>query len=87
MRFRDSTVIVHQTRINSIPDNGNPCLGNSEDVELISSADPRIVAFARLVSAIDASDPRAGIAATRELRRLGLSVCLTTAHRATGGHR
>ncbi len=48
----------------------------------IPMCDERIAAFVRLVHAVDQADAKAGIAATRELRKCGFSVCLTG---STGG--
>jgi hypothetical protein len=40
--------------------------------------DARLVAFAEWIASIDGRDWKAGLAATRKLRQMGLSVCLTT---------
>jgi len=42
-----------------------------------TALDPRVEAFAELLRSVDARDWRAGQAATRQLRALGYSVCLT----------
>ena len=49
--------------------------------------DPRVVAFRGFLAAIDAADWKAGLRSTRELRALGLSVCLTRPTGSTGGGR
>ena len=46
--------------------------------------DLRLEAFKDLLTAIDTVDSGASIRATRELRRLGFSVCLTTPSKPRG---
>ena len=56
-------------------------LGNSGDESSESPpaiiADPRVLAFAELVEAADRGEWRAGLLASRRLRSMGYSVCLT----------
>lgn len=52
----------------------------------LEPSDERVAAFCRFLAAVDSNNPREGIVATRELRRLGLS-CVLIRPQGQGGGR